>query len=310
MRSYRLLVLARCYCVARGAAPTAQEKIGIEVLRPVKADVSPELRSIPVKALPFGPTRQQPPARKVPPDPDVPLPTLPDQPQGAPHVLQTWDGPMAMPSPLVTFAGIGQGSPAPAAPTTCGRCLRTRPGTSTAPLRAVGQHGVRGVLEDRDGAVRPAGGATLWSGFGGGCEGYDDGDPIVQYDQLADRWLMTQFAVGNAADNLQCIAVSTSPDPTGSYYRYASASARQMNDYPKFGVWPDGYYRLLQHVHLDVPGIEGVRVQRSKMLPRATLQRPSASAPRTSAPTPASSRATWKGSHSAGRLPGLLRELV
>jgi len=37
------------------------------------------------------------------------------------------------------------------------------------------------------------------------------------------------------------IAVSQTPDPTGSWYRY-EYSFTAMPDYPKFGVWPDGYY--------------------------------------------------------------------
>src|SRR5207302_10937194 len=82
---------------------------------------------------------------------------------------------------------------------------------------------------------------TLWSGFGGDCETNNDGDPVVQYDQLADRWVISQFALPNAAPYFQCVAVSTSPDPTGTYYRY-SYQFTSLNDYPKIGVWPDGYY--------------------------------------------------------------------
>jgi hypothetical protein len=65
--------------------------------------------------------------------------------------------------------------------------------------------------------------------------------PIVQYDQLADRWVLTQFAV-SAQPYTQCVAVSTSPDPTGTYFRYAFSYSRDFNDYPKMGVWPDAYY--------------------------------------------------------------------
>jgi hypothetical protein len=63
----------------------------------------------------------------------------------------------------------------------------------------------------------------------------------VQYDQLADRWVLTQFAV-SAQPFTQCVAVSTSPDPTGTYFRYAFSYSRDFNDYPKMGVWPDAYY--------------------------------------------------------------------
>ena len=54
----------------------------------------------------------------------------------------------------------------------------------------------------------PANGSTLWQGFGGRCETDNSGDPLVAYDQLANRWVMSQFAV-SASPYFQCIAVST-----------------------------------------------------------------------------------------------------
>ena len=90
---------------------------------------------------------------------------------------------------------------------------------------------------------------TLWSGFGGLCESTNDGDPIVQYDQLANRWVISQFAFdidafgGPVGPYDQCLAVSTTGDPTGSYYRYAFLiSNTKIDDYPKIAVWPDAYY--------------------------------------------------------------------
>jgi hypothetical protein len=87
----------------------------------------------------------------------------------------------------------------------------------------------------------PKNGNVIWQGFGGPCETYNDGDPIVQYDQLADRWILTQFAV-SATPYTQCVAVSASGDPTGTYYRYSYSYGNDFNDYPKMGVWPNGYY--------------------------------------------------------------------
>jgi hypothetical protein len=87
----------------------------------------------------------------------------------------------------------------------------------------------------------PKNGNTIWQGFGGRCESDNDGDPIVQYDQLANRWILTQFAV-SATPYTQCVAVSTTPDPTGTYFRYSFSYSRNFNDYPKMGVWPDAYY--------------------------------------------------------------------
>ena len=100
------------------------------------------------------------------------------------------------------------------------------------------------VFDKTSGAMvyGPAAGNTLWSGFGGPCETSNDGDPIVQYDQLANRWMLTQFAVpGGAAGFWQCVAVSTTSDATGSYNRYAF-QYNQFPDYPKVSVWPDAYY--------------------------------------------------------------------
>lgn len=87
----------------------------------------------------------------------------------------------------------------------------------------------------------PKNGNVVWQGFGGRCQTDNDGDPIVQYDQLADRWVLTQFAVSSTPFT-QCVAVSTSPDPTGTYFRYSFSYSRSFNDYPKMGVWPDAYY--------------------------------------------------------------------
>ena len=81
---------------------------------------------------------------------------------------------------------------------------------------------------------------TLWSGFGGGCQTNNDGDPTVKYDPIADRWVVSQFSV-TTTPYLQCVAVSTSPDPTGSYNRY-SFQYSDFPDYPKLSVWPDAYY--------------------------------------------------------------------
>lgn len=65
------------------------------------------------------------------------------------------------------------------------------------------------------------------------------GDPIVMYDKAADRWFLAQF--GSSTDKKIYIAVSTTNDPTGSYYTYTYVSP-QFPDYLKFSVWHDGYY--------------------------------------------------------------------
>jgi len=83
--------------------------------------------------------------------------------------------------------------------------------------------------------------STLWSGFGGQCETDNDGDAVVVYDKAANRWIISQFAVGTTP-YLQCVAVSQTADATGAWYRYAFSYGSVFPDYPKMGVWPDGYY--------------------------------------------------------------------
>jgi hypothetical protein len=76
--------------------------------------------------------------------------------------------------------------------------------------------------------------------FGGYCQANNDGDPIVLYDHLANRWLLSQFSID---EGIQCVALSVTADPTGSYYRWAFlVSPGQNNDYPKLGLMPGAYY--------------------------------------------------------------------
>ncbi len=64
------------------------------------------------------------------------------------------------------------------------------------------------------------------------------GDPIILHDQLANRWLLSEFA---ASGNNLCVYISTSADPGGTYYFYRFQTPN-FPDYPKYAVWPDAYY--------------------------------------------------------------------
>jgi hypothetical protein len=66
----------------------------------------------------------------------------------------------------------------------------------------------------------------------------DDGDPILLYDKYADRWLLSQL--GTSFSGIY-IAISTTNDPTGTYYTYTFNSPNTL-DYPKYSIWADGYY--------------------------------------------------------------------
>ncbi|HEX8996664.1 MAG TPA: hypothetical protein VF812_11585 [Ktedonobacterales bacterium] len=109
---------------------------------------------------------------------------------------------------------------------------------------------------------------TLWNNFGGLCQTDNDGDPTVVYDQLANRWVISQFAVTGATSTwYQCVAVSTTSDPTGTWYRY-SFPYSNFPDYPKMGIWPDGYYETynLFNSSNTFVGAEACAFDRNSML--------------------------------------------
>jgi hypothetical protein len=91
----------------------------------------------------------------------------------------------------------------------------------------------------------------LWAGFPVEDCADPSGDPIVLYDQLVNRWILSQFTTRGAPFYYNCVAVSKTPDPTGEYYRYAFVTQADgtggaeglyyFPDYPKYGVWTDSY---------------------------------------------------------------------
>jgi len=111
----------------------------------------------------------------------------------------------------------------------------------------------------------PADGRTIWANFAPkdnpahACAETNDGDPIVLYDHIENRWFLSQFSHKGGPPYLQCIAVSRSSDPLGTYARYAYQFA-DFNDYGKFAIWPDGYYagfNMYESTAKDSPGKGG-----------------------------------------------------
>jgi len=97
------------------------------------------------------------------------------------------------------------------------------------------------------------------------CAGFN-GDPIVLHDQHSDRWLITQFTV-QGPEYWNCIAISTSPDPTGTYYRYAFSSGENFPDYPKYGVYPETYFLSTREFAADdTPYIGAYALEKKRML--------------------------------------------
>ncbi len=152
--------------------------------------------------------------------------------------VQNWQAPNAMPGTLTNWEGIAHTGVLP--PDTNGQ---------------VGpNHYVQIVNESNGSHVRiwDKAGTQLYD-FGmqdlwpttDACNQYAYGDPVVLYDQMADRWVLTQFALPDPP-YYECFAVSKTGVPTNDpndWYLYTfKVHDDKMNDYPKLGVWPDGYY--------------------------------------------------------------------
>ena len=227
MRSIgRITVVASVGCFTFGLTMSA---LGQTVQDAVKFDVSPALRTIQPPARAQGAFFREHAVKKIP---------LPPEKQAAlaDTVLQKKATTRLAIGPIKPFAGIGRENYTISSdpPDTNGSVSKTHyvqwVNTGLAIFDKTTGNRVLGPID----------GNLLWNGFGGNCERFNDGDPIVLYDKAADRWLLTQFAVTQAPFS-QCIAVSTSADPTGTYARY-EYQFQDFNDYPKFGVWPDAYY--------------------------------------------------------------------
>src|SRR5882724_8444769 len=167
-----------------------------------------------------------------------PNPHAPAQKDGA---LQSVFGPglvkLNIPSPIVVFEGVGVTNSAPPA-------NEGAVGPNDY-VQIVNGGGVR--IFDKNGV--PRGPAfklcTLVAPLGGVAASNDNGDGLVLYDRMANRWILSQFAFASqtAPPFHQPIAVSKTGDPTGAYWAYDFITpGNDFPDYGKIGAWPDGYY--------------------------------------------------------------------
>ena len=113
--------------------------------------------------------------------------------------------------------------------------------------------------------------SAIWTGFGGACETRGAGDPVVLYDHLADRWLISQFASTTSTGPItdECVAISTTADATGTYARYGFHLGSNFYDYPHLSVWPDGYYmsmNVFNSAGTSYLGPQAFAFDRAKML--------------------------------------------
>ncbi len=93
------------------------------------------------------------------------------------------------------------------------------------------------------------------------------GDPIVIYDQLADRWLLSEF--GPQGANVLIIGISMTPDPTGAYAIY-SFGTPSFPDYPKYSIWNDSYIVTTNETNSRIYALDRVKMLAGD--PTATAQ--------------------------------------
>ncbi|HEX8492256.1 MAG TPA: carboxypeptidase regulatory-like domain-containing protein [Pyrinomonadaceae bacterium] len=114
--------------------------------------------------------------------------------------------------------------------------------------------------------------STLFAGLGAPCGTLNNGDPIALYDAQADRWNLSQFCLPTPGPNVTTpghvlIAISQTPDPTGAYYLYDFVTPKGLfPDYPKLGVWSDGYYMSTRQFASNATGAGVFAFDRDKML--------------------------------------------
>jgi hypothetical protein len=205
-----------------------------------------------------------------------PIRLMPNRGRGvhADPVIQSAPGVAAAPTLGAGFDGIGQGFSGPQGTFTV---TGAPPDTNA----AVGSTQVVEIVNtafavfSKTGTVQygPAATNTLFSGFGGACQTTNDGDGVVRYDALANRWVITQFAnVQTSGPFFECVAVSQTSDATGAWNRYSFQYA-SFPDYPKLSVWPDAYYvtyNLFNAAGTVFQGAEDCAMDRAAMLAGTT----------------------------------------
>ncbi|MCZ7652474.1 MAG: hypothetical protein M5U13_15430 [Thermoanaerobaculia bacterium] len=236
-----------------GAEPPAAEGLYRGTWEVVKFDLSPPLAEIAPGEIPTGPDLG---GLMV--DPDVPPGTV-YGPQDFDPIAQTWTEALVIPGPFLSFDA--QSNLSGVAP--------PDPVGDVGFAHYIAMSNLHFAIFDKAGTLLfgPAANNTLWSGFGGACQTRNDGDPIVLHDQLADRWILTQFtaaAVGGLYFN--CVAVSQTSDPLGSWYRYAFSTGANFPDYPKYGIFEDAIYISTREFTSTYVGVGAYAVNRAEIL--------------------------------------------
>ncbi len=195
---------------------------------------------------------------------------IPSGPISADAALQTRAAVTAIPAPLVSFDGLNNTDNFNAFG---GRVNPSDDNGDVGPNHYVQQINLLVRVFDKTGTplTAPFKLSSLFAPIGGQCSVQDAGDPVVLYDPLSDRWLLSQFAFASvsAPPYHECIAISKTADPTGAYYVYDFVTAgNELPDYPHLGVWPDAYYMMVHQFTNGGPfnGTGIYALDRKKML--------------------------------------------
>jgi len=260
--------IARASSAAAGATPvstaTTSASFGPHVSNGIFQGESPEVASLPV--LPVNPGPLQ--SRGI-----EALKPQQSTPGAKDPVVQAKKGTGPISGPIQNFDGICLPFGPPCdLPSSCS-CLPPDTNGEVGATQYVQMVNTDFVVFSKTGTVLRT--ATpinqLWASAGGECAIHNDGDPVVVYDQLANRWVLSQFVATPGSDEEygECIAVSTSSSATGSYYLYEFHFGRTFHDYPKLGVWPDAYYMSTNEFPdgaLTSSGAGAFAFERAKML--------------------------------------------
>ena len=211
------------------AGPAAAQERRVDVLEPAVATVTGNLRDLPKAAAwqPGDPIKEIP-RRWTRATPVVPEPTPMLDPLLALQLARA-QAPAAIGAPGLNFNGGGFTGVNP--PDTVGDVGATQyvQGINMSGGTQIRVWNKSGVLVAGPTALDAMGTGNCASGFG---------DPIVLWDQAANRWLLSEFS---NSGNRMCVYVSQTADATGGYFAY-QFTATNFPDYPKYGVWPDAYY--------------------------------------------------------------------
>jgi len=233
--SFCLIVVCGIVASAQtGAQPRSDGSPRLPDVRyPIDYTVSPPVRELPPQAYSAGPAEEKPLRRP---------PGRPGSGNVADPVVQTSTS-IATAQGLGQWEGLGFGYPGYSV-----TAVPPDPNIAVGPNHIVQWVNNAFVVFDKQGnqLQAPISDATFWNASPSCNQLGGFSDPIVQYDRIANRWVVGEVAIplfpGLIGQFAQCMAVSATSDPTGSYYMWTWGFGASINDYPKIGVWPDGYY--------------------------------------------------------------------